>query len=76
MGKQMKELEMQHQLRERERELECNLHVLALEEDDVCSQSAKACFKSLFNWPTTKRCLGIGQYDEGNTNTSSSKNAV
>ena len=46
---QMKELEMQHQLREKERDLERQLQRTALEKDDLRSQSTKACDKSPFN---------------------------
>ena len=47
---QMKELEMQHQLREKERDLERQLQKTALEKDDFRSQSTKARDKSPFNW--------------------------
>ena len=46
---QMKELEMQHQLREKERDLERQLRKTALEKDDFRSQSTKARDKSPFN---------------------------
>ena len=47
---QMKELEMQHQLREKERDLERQLQRTALEKDDLRSQSTKARDKSPFSW--------------------------
>ena len=47
---QMKELEMQHQLREKERDLERQLQRTALEKDDLRSQSTKALDKSPFSW--------------------------
>ena len=47
---QMKELEMQHQLREKQRDLERQLQKTALEKDDFRSQSTKARDKSPFNW--------------------------
>ena len=50
LERQMKELEMQYQLREKERELERQLQRTALEKDDLRSQSTKARDKSPFNW--------------------------
>ena len=47
---QMKELEMQHQLREKDRDLERQLPKTALEKDDFRSQSTQARDKSPFNW--------------------------
>ena len=47
---QMKKLEMQHQLREYERDLERQLQRTALEKDDLRSQSTKARDKSPFSW--------------------------
>ena len=47
---QMKELEMQHQLWDKERDLESQLQKTALEKDDLRSQSTKARDKSPFNW--------------------------
>ena len=47
---QMKELEMQHQLRQKERDLKRQLQRIALEKDDLRSQSTKARDKSPFNW--------------------------
>ena len=47
---QMKELEMQHQLREKERELERHLQRVALEKEDLRSESTRSCDKSTFNW--------------------------
>ena len=47
---QMKELEMQHQLRQKERDLERQFQRTALEKDDLRSQSTKARDKSPFNW--------------------------
>ena len=47
---QMKKLEMQHRLREKERDLERQLQKSALEKDDFRSQSTKARDKSPFNW--------------------------
>ena len=47
---QMKELEMKHQLWEKERDLECQFQRTALEKDDLRSQSTKARDKSPFNW--------------------------
>ena len=47
---QMKELEMQHQLRQKEGDLERQWQRTALEKDDLRSQSTKAYDKSPFNW--------------------------
>ena len=52
---QMKELEMQHQLRRKERDLECRLQKTGLEKDDLHSQSTKARDKSPFNWTPNGR---------------------
>ena len=51
----MKELEMQHQLRQKERDLDRQLQRTALEKNDLRSQSTKARDKSPFNWTTKGR---------------------
>ena len=73
---QMKELEMQHQLRQKERDLERQLQRTALEKDDLRSQSTKARDKSPFNWtPKRERCLGVGEFDERHASTNSTKSS-
>ena len=52
---ELNELEMLHQLRERERELQRKLQTTTLEKDDVRSQSSKSLDNSPLNWISKKK---------------------
>ena len=66
---QMKELEMQNQLRQKERDLEHQLQRIALEKNDLRSQTTKACDKSPFNWTPKWRDVAEWANSMNNTQT-------
>ena len=66
---QMKELEMQHQLRQKKRDLERQLQRTALEKDDLRSQPTKARDKSPFNWTPKGRDVSEWENSMNDTRT-------